>query len=256
MTYLPYLYFAYGSNLSLKQMRRRCPGAEPVGPFGFGGWRLEFAGRRGVANIVRTDKDADFVEGALYRITAACEQSLDRFEGFSHRDPRAGTYTKVDFVIPATQEDVVMYVMNNHACRYTSPPDNAYLDRVREGYDDWGISKRGLMDAARRCGWRRPSPPPVADVRTRDLPVSSSNGWPRTVAPAPKRALHDEWAANELAREYVERTEGQTSTHAERRDAALLDLLRAQKPRPRVRGTDLDRRGETNGVGTGKRRVP
>lgn len=34
------LYIAYGSNLNLEQMRRRCPTAELVGKTVLRGWRL------------------------------------------------------------------------------------------------------------------------------------------------------------------------------------------------------------------------
>ena len=36
------LYFAYGSNLNLDQMARRCPDAEPVGRVRLDGYRLAF----------------------------------------------------------------------------------------------------------------------------------------------------------------------------------------------------------------------
>ena len=34
------LYFAYGSNLNIAQMRKRCPGAKPFSPAVLHGWKL------------------------------------------------------------------------------------------------------------------------------------------------------------------------------------------------------------------------
>ena len=48
MTYR--LYFAYGSNMSVGQMRARCPAARAVGPAQLDGWRF-FINRRGTAAI-------------------------------------------------------------------------------------------------------------------------------------------------------------------------------------------------------------
>ena len=33
-------YFAYGSNMSVALMRRKCRGAEPIGPARLDGWNL------------------------------------------------------------------------------------------------------------------------------------------------------------------------------------------------------------------------
>ncbi|KAI0893715.1 hypothetical protein F4806DRAFT_504114 [Annulohypoxylon nitens] len=46
------LYFAYGSNLSLKQMRSRCPCSQPIGLAHLPGWAW-LINERGYANIVR-----------------------------------------------------------------------------------------------------------------------------------------------------------------------------------------------------------
>ena len=42
------LYIAYGSNLNLEQMKRRCPTAEVVGTAELRNWRLWFRDRKSV----------------------------------------------------------------------------------------------------------------------------------------------------------------------------------------------------------------
>lgn len=72
------LYFAYGSNINLDQMERRCPNAEVVGPVTLNGYRLLFRGgypNHGVATIAPDPTKQ--VKGLLWRLTPECEQSLD-----------------------------------------------------------------------------------------------------------------------------------------------------------------------------------
>jgi gamma-glutamylcyclotransferase (GGCT)/AIG2-like uncharacterized protein YtfP len=78
------LYFAFGSNLSVVQMRERCPDSEPIGPARLGGRELGFAYHSqnfppgGAADVVGSEGGQ--VWGALYRLTDQDLASLDRFE--------------------------------------------------------------------------------------------------------------------------------------------------------------------------------
>ena len=72
------LYIAYGSNMNRRQMAYRCPRAKPVGPVWLKGWRLVM---KRVADV-EPDPEA-IIPAALWRITAACEEALDLYEGFS-----------------------------------------------------------------------------------------------------------------------------------------------------------------------------
>ena len=77
------LYFAYGSNINLKQMAYRCPDAHMVSPIILENYELLFRGNtrgNGVATIA--PKEGGQVHGLLWRITPACEQSLDLYEGY------------------------------------------------------------------------------------------------------------------------------------------------------------------------------
>lgn len=76
-------YFAYGSNLSLAQITKRCPGHRVLGKAVAKGWALHFPlySRNwggGVANIQLCDESE--VEGVLYELHAEDEQVMDGFE--------------------------------------------------------------------------------------------------------------------------------------------------------------------------------
>lgn len=96
----PGIYFAFGSNLSISQMRERCPGCEPVGPALLRGRELGFAYLSqnfppgGAADVVESDEGK--VWGALYRLTASDLESLDRFEHVGN-----GGYRRIEVEVEA-----------------------------------------------------------------------------------------------------------------------------------------------------------
>ena len=77
-------YLAYGSNMNMDQMAMRCPNAKVLGTGTLHNWELTFRGtrREGVATI--EPKEGAKVGVLLWSITAECERSLDRYEGFPH----------------------------------------------------------------------------------------------------------------------------------------------------------------------------
>jgi hypothetical protein len=84
----PTLYFAYGSNLSLRQMRNRCPGSFYHG-FGILQNYKWLINERGYANVVQSKTttakgQGDHVEGMLYTLTTEDERRLDAAEGVPH----------------------------------------------------------------------------------------------------------------------------------------------------------------------------
>jgi gamma-glutamylcyclotransferase len=141
------LTYAYGSNLSAKQMRSRCPSARaedravlPNHALAFGGFSRRWQGA--VASIVRS-RGAQ-VEGLLYSISKEDLAALDRFEGH-----------------PFAYERVVKVVTDEHGRRrrahvYVQPeedfepgaPEAAYLGVIRRAYGRLGFDKKWLALAA------------------------------------------------------------------------------------------------------------
>lgn len=78
-------YFAYGSNMNLEQMKKRCPSAVFLKKVRLKGYKFVYDGcsslrKCAVANIVRSENDT--VWGALFEVDSECIDSLDRYEGF------------------------------------------------------------------------------------------------------------------------------------------------------------------------------
>ena len=115
------LYFAYGSNIDLKQMARRCPAAQVVGPVTLENYELAFRGS-GFATIV--PKNGSVVHGLLWSITPLCEQALDRYEGY----PRH--YTKEPVTVRRAngrEASVMVYVMAEEWSRHPALPSETYF---------------------------------------------------------------------------------------------------------------------------------
>jgi gamma-glutamylcyclotransferase (GGCT)/AIG2-like uncharacterized protein YtfP len=128
------LYFAYGSNLSLKQMRHRCPGAKPLRKHRLAGYRLVL---RGVANI--EPAPGEHCEGAIYEVTPECEAVLDSFEGVP---------TLYDKHFFETEDGPVMFYRMVEP--HYKPPREGYVETIEAGYRDWELPEEGLERAKTR----------------------------------------------------------------------------------------------------------
>lgn len=159
------LYFAYGSNLNIDQMARRCPDADPICQLMLKDWKLVF---RGVADVVPFAGAT--VGGGLWRISAADEAKLDLYEGV-----RGGLYRKVYLPIrfEGLLTTMLMYVMNSDGIY---PPSQGYLDGIREGYKHFQLDER-LLDVAVTESWDDKRPSRMERER------SARYGWPKLARP-------------------------------------------------------------------------
>jgi hypothetical protein len=127
------IYFAYGSNTCIEQMRARCPQAKPLGKFWLRSSRLVF---RGVADCIY--EPGSRCPGALYKLTPGCEEILDRKEGVG-----SGSYRKEMVRLNGFpgEDRLMFYVMNSTGI---FPPSERYLKIMRRGYKDFGLPMRYL----------------------------------------------------------------------------------------------------------------
>lgn len=143
------LYFAYGSNLNIRQMQARCPNSEPVAPYVLKNFVLRF---RGVADIAKM-RGAE-VHGGIWTITEECEEALDRYEGVS-----GGLYMKRYFTLTVedgTRYRVLYYTMNS---RGIMPPSEYYLQTIIRGYRDFNLDL-GRLNRAVEHSWNRKNKTP------------------------------------------------------------------------------------------------
>ncbi len=136
------LYFAYGSNLDLRQFRRRCPGAVVVGRARLPDHRLAFTRyssnrRGGVADIVH--QPGVEVWGALYEVDEACLAALDEYEGV----PQAYRRETVRVVDDGGLErEAVAYIANRTG---EFAPSRQYLALIARGARDHGLPEEYVL---------------------------------------------------------------------------------------------------------------
>jgi gamma-glutamylcyclotransferase (GGCT)/AIG2-like uncharacterized protein YtfP len=115
-------YFAYGSNLNIKQMQWRCLNAVPLGAYTLQGYQLVF---RVYADIIPVTNKS--VKGGLWEISEKDEKSLDRYEGYPT------VYKKY------YERDIMFYRMINNV-RDLELPSSGYLEGMLEGMENFGFS--------------------------------------------------------------------------------------------------------------------
>ena len=130
-------YIAYGSNLNVNQMLRRCPDAVKIGASAIEDYKLVF--RRGVLTI--EPSEGMRVPVGVWAVSKADEESLDVYEGY----PRL--YVKQFFRLAVNGKTVraMAYVMTPGY--QILPPSERYRNVCAEGYADFGFDTEVLMTA-------------------------------------------------------------------------------------------------------------
>lgn len=132
------LYFAYGSNMHPRQMRKRCPGCTFVAAARLREYRLAFTrpwapwGGGGVADI--QSASGTIVEGVVWEITGAHRDALDEYEEY----PRA--YTRKDVVVETFDGRTVTAFAYVARPAGTHRPSRRYLWQLIEGAKANGLS--------------------------------------------------------------------------------------------------------------------
>ena len=129
------LYFAYGSNLNLFQMKRRCKDSVFLKKYELKGYRLNFRSKYRAADIEKSKNS--LVPGALFEISKSDEKKLDVYEDYPV------LYEKLYF--PYYNKKVMTYIMvNKTEFRY---PTERYLNVVKQGYKDCKLDMKYLKIA-------------------------------------------------------------------------------------------------------------
>ena len=129
------LYFAYGSNLNLFQMKRRCKDSVFIKKYELKGYRLNFRSKYRAADIEKSKNS--MVPGALFEISKSDEKKLDVYEDYPI------LYKKLYFTY--YNKTVMTYIMvNKTEFRY---PTERYLNVVKRGYKDCKLDTKYLKVA-------------------------------------------------------------------------------------------------------------
>lgn len=140
-------YIAYGSNLNLEQMAKRCPTAEVVKAANLQNYRLMFRGKgTAVATIER--RHGSKVPILIWRLQPSDEHNLDLYEGFPHLYRKETLKLTVD----GKRIRAMVYIMNERLHPYDTP-SRSYFDTIRQGYEDSGFDTNILRQAVLDSVW-------------------------------------------------------------------------------------------------------
>ena len=127
------LYFAYGSNLNVAQMKQRCPDSVEISAAVLDGWQLK---ERLCADI--EPAPGECVNGALYEISRNDLANLDVYEGY----PEFYTRKRVQVTDCAgIFREAWVYVMTPQYQdrRFSRPFPQHYREVCSAGAEYWGI---------------------------------------------------------------------------------------------------------------------
>lgn len=145
-------YLAYGSNLSLLQMSRRCPHAVPVAKGFIEGYRLKYKGSCTGSYLTIEPEEGCRVPVVVWIISPEDEASLDRYEGYPRFYYKQTLAVKV---VPffrrrqaaAYEINAIAYIMHeDHLCGI---PENRYVATCAEGYERFDLPLEYLDEAYR-----------------------------------------------------------------------------------------------------------
>ena len=142
-------YIAYGSNLNIRQMRFRCPGAKPIGISAIPDYELLFKGSKTGAYLTIEPKDGGLVPVAVWEVTADDEKHLDIYEGYPNFYYKKEVRLPVKLASGKTKRlTAFVYIM--HEERSLGIPSLAYIRTCEEGYRNFGFDLKYLDRAYMR----------------------------------------------------------------------------------------------------------
>lgn len=115
-------YIAYGSNMNIVDMKKRCPTARMIGTLIFTGYKLMF---NRYATIVKNETSR--IPTVIWEITEKDEERLDEYEGF----PKLYHKEYIPSSINNKKVEGLVYVMNDFV---PMPPTRQYFNTILSSY--------------------------------------------------------------------------------------------------------------------------
>lgn len=140
-------YIAYGSNLNVEQMKRRCPSARIVGTSKIQNYELLFKGSKTGYYLTIEPKEGESVPVAIWQTTAEDEAALDIYEGFPTFYYKMDINLSIKEIQTGKIKNQKCYVYIMHKDRPKGLPSKQYVDICTEGYFYFGFDTEFLEKA-------------------------------------------------------------------------------------------------------------
>ena len=141
------LYIAYGSNLNIRQMRFRCPTAQPVGTATIKDYQLLFKGSKTGSYLTIEKKKGSEVPVGVWAVSEQDEMYLDRYEGY----PSFYYKTEMKLEIKSFSTGKILkrkaFVYIMHEDRPLGIPSWHYIETCLEGYRAFEFDENILFQA-------------------------------------------------------------------------------------------------------------
>lgn len=137
-------YLAYGSNLNIRQMKIRCPNAEPVGTAVINGYGLLFKGSKTGAYLTIEKAENSAVPAAVWKVSEADELRLDAYEGYPNFYCKTEMELPVEMFANGENKMLTAFVYIMHEDRPLGIPSNLYVRTCIEGYRSFGFDLKYL----------------------------------------------------------------------------------------------------------------
>ncbi|MDE5861201.1 MAG: gamma-glutamylcyclotransferase [Ruminococcus sp.] len=154
---MPKYYIAYGSNLNVRQMARRCPTAKPIGTAVIHDYELLFKGSKTGAYLTIEKKKGRNVPVAVWEVTVDDEKRLDRYEGYPVFYYKTEMELPVKFLKTGETKNITAFVYIMHEDRKVGIPSETYTGTCAIGYMNFGFDMEFLEKALKKStrGYRK-----------------------------------------------------------------------------------------------------
>jgi len=140
-------YIAYGSNLNINQMKRRCPTARVIGTGFIEDYELLFKGSKTGDYLTIEKAEGKSLPVAIWKVTELDEQALDRYEGYPTFYYKADVEIDIKGIKTGKEYRKKAFVYIMHEDRDVGMPSKYYVMTCLEGYKTFGFSPKYLEDA-------------------------------------------------------------------------------------------------------------
>ena len=140
-------YIAYGSNLNINQMKRRCPTARVIGTGFIEDYELLFKGSKTGGYLTIEKAEGKSLPVAIWKVTEIDEQALDRYEGYPTFYYKADVEIDIKGIKTGKEYRKKAFVYIMHEDRDVEMPSKYYVMTCLEGYKTFGFSPKYLEDA-------------------------------------------------------------------------------------------------------------
>ena len=144
-------YIAYGSNLHVRQMRTRCPGATILGKANLKDWELLFKGSKTGSYLTIEKSEGGTVPAVIWEVTESDEKALDRYEGFPTFYYKKDIKLRYKGIVTGRRRTVNAFAYIMRKDRPIGIPSSFYMRTCLEGYDTFGFDRNVLFDAYDKC---------------------------------------------------------------------------------------------------------